>query len=157
MNTSGNGNLAVRRADSGDAHAVARLLYDFNREFDQPTPVASVLAKRVRRLIEAGDTTVLLVGSGPDGLVMLRYRPAIWTEALECWLAELYVIPPRRRRGLGRALMEAAIADARQRGADRMELATSDDDAAARALYEKFGFTNEADGSVNYFYERELP
>jgi hypothetical protein len=33
----------------------------------------------------------LLAGSGPDGLVALRLRPAIWTPSLECYLAELFV------------------------------------------------------------------
>jgi ribosomal protein S18 acetylase RimI-like enzyme len=60
---------------------------------------------------------------------------------------------------LGRALLEAAMAVARERGADRMDLGTSEDDAAARRLYERLGFTNReggAAGPVMYVYEREL-
>ena len=90
---------------------------------------------------------------------MLRLRAAIWSEALECHLAELYVAPPRRGRGLGRALMLAAIDAARGRGADRMDLGTGETDLAARALYESLGFTNrerEPDGPICLFYEREL-
>jgi ribosomal protein S18 acetylase RimI-like enzyme len=48
---------------------------------------------------------------------------------------------------------------ARGRGADRMDLGTSEDDVAARALYERLGFTNRdggAGGPVMYVYEREL-
>jgi len=45
---------------------------------------------------------------------VLRFRPGIWTNALECYLAELYVRPQRRGQGLGRALMEAAITRAAQ-------------------------------------------
>jgi hypothetical protein len=40
-----------------------------------------------------------------------------------------------------------------------MELGTSEDDKAARALYESAGFTNREgnpDGPVMLFYEREL-
>jgi ribosomal protein S18 acetylase RimI-like enzyme len=69
------------------------------------------------------------------------------------------VIPERRGQGLGRALMEAAIELARREGADRMDLGTSEDDVAARALYESLGFTNregKPDGPIMYFYEREL-
>ncbi len=90
---------------------------------------------------------------------MLRLRPSLWTDALECYLAELYVAPERRGRGLGRALMEAAMELARARGADRMDLGTGDSDAAARALYESLGFDNHEGrpgGPVNFFYEREL-
>jgi ribosomal protein S18 acetylase RimI-like enzyme len=151
--------LAVRIAGPEDADAIGRLLHDFNREFNEPTPGPARLAKRVRELLAGGDTTVLLGGAGPDGLAVLRFRPAIFTEALECYLAELYIVPDRRGRGLGRALMEAAMNLARDRGADHMDLGTSEDDVAARALYESLGFSNREgrpDGPLSYFYEREL-
>jgi ribosomal protein S18 acetylase RimI-like enzyme len=149
----------VGMASVADVAAVGRLLHDFNREFDEPTPSPQALADRVRQLLLGGDTTVLLAGTGPDGLAVLRFRPAIWTDAPECYLAELYVVPERRGQGLGRALMEAAIGVARARGAAWMDLGTSEDDVAARALYESLGFDNRGgrpDGPVNYFYERAL-
>jgi ribosomal protein S18 acetylase RimI-like enzyme len=151
--------LAVRRAEAADAALVGKLLHDFNTEFDDITPGPERLAARVRELLAGRETVVLLGGEGPDGLAVLRFRPALWTEALECYLAELYVAPERRGRGLGRALMEAAIELARQEGADRMDLGTSDDDVAARALYESLGFVDREggpDGPITYFYEREL-
>jgi ribosomal protein S18 acetylase RimI-like enzyme len=113
-------------------------------------------------LLADGDTVVLLGGDGPhgpDGLAVLRFRPAIWSEALECYLAELYVVPARRGRGMGRALMNAAMEVARQTGADYMDLGTSEADVAARALYESLGFSNregKPDGPINYYYERDL-
>jgi ribosomal protein S18 acetylase RimI-like enzyme len=149
----------VRRASVRDAESAGRLLDDLNREFDEPTPGPQALAERVRALLEHGDTIVLLGGDGPDGLAVLRFRPAIWTGALECYLAELYVAAERRGQGLGRALMEKAVEVARAEGADHMELGTGEDDVAARALYESLGFDNRggrSDGPVNYFYEREL-
>jgi ribosomal protein S18 acetylase RimI-like enzyme len=151
--------LRVRKADAADAETIGRLLDDFNREFDEPTPGPSVLADRVRRLLASGDTTVLFGGSGPDGLAVLRFRLAIWSDALECYLAELYVVPDRRGHGLGRTLMEAAMEQARKQGADYMDLGTSEDDVAARALYESLGFSNREgrpDGPINYYYERDL-
>jgi ribosomal protein S18 acetylase RimI-like enzyme len=150
---------AVRVAGSDDADAIGRLLHEFNLEYDDPTPGAPELARRMRSLFEHGDTAALLVGPGPDGLAVLRFRPAIWSPGLECYLAELYVVPDRRGRGLGRALMLAAMELARVRGADHMDLGTSEDDVAARALYESLGFSNRegsSDGPISYFYEREL-
>lgn len=150
---------AVRLADRGDAPAIGRLLHDFNTEYDEPTPAPSELAERIRELLADGATDVLLCGDGPDGLAVLRYRPAIWTRALECYLAELYVVPALRGRGRGRALMLAAMDRARERGADHMDLGTSEDDHAARALYEGLGFSNREgrpDGPLSFFYEREL-
>jgi ribosomal protein S18 acetylase RimI-like enzyme len=150
---------AVRVAKVADAKRVGQLLYDFNTEFDEPTPSSEQLAQRVRELLNEGDTTVLLAGAGPDGLAVLRFRSAIWSQALECYLAELYVVPDMRRRGLGRALMLAAIEHARDAGADHMDLGTGEQDVAARALYESLGFSNregKPNGPINYFYEREL-
>jgi ribosomal protein S18 acetylase RimI-like enzyme len=149
----------VRLGEVADAESIGQLLHDFNREFDDPTPSPPALAQRVRQLLVQGEITVLLVGAGPDGLAVLRFRPAIWSEALECYLAELYVVPNRRGQGLGRALLESAIEVARRKGADYMDLGTSEDDTAARALYESLGFSNregKPGGPVNYFYEREL-
>jgi ribosomal protein S18 acetylase RimI-like enzyme len=149
----------IRRAGLDDADAIGRLLHAFNREYDEPTPEPPQLAERFRMLLGEGLTSVLLAGDAPDGLAVLRFRPSIWSEALECYLAELYVVPERRGQGLGRALMETAIAHARERGADHMDLGTSEDDVAARALYESLGFVNREsgpDGPISYFYEREL-
>jgi ribosomal protein S18 acetylase RimI-like enzyme len=149
----------VRLADADDAAAIGRLLYDFNREFDEPAPAPSVLAERLRQLIEGGDTQVVLGGEGPDGLAVLRFRAAIWSSGLECYLAELYVAPASRGRGLGRALMEAALSQARLRGADTMDIGVDEPDLAARRLYESLGFTNRAGGAggpLMYVYEREL-
>lgn len=151
--------LVVRPAGNADAESIGQLLHDFNREFDDPTPTPTQLADRVRLLLDTGETMVLLGGHRPDGLAVLRFRAAIWSQALECYLAELYVVPERRGQGLGRALMQAAIEHARSHGADRIELGTSDDDTVARRLYESLGFTNRErrpDGPVMYFYEREL-
>jgi len=149
----------VRRADRDDAAVIGRLLYDFNREFDEPTPAPSILAERLRQLIEGGETTVLLGGDGPDGLAVLRFRAAIWSDGLECYLAELYIAPARRGRGLGRALMEAALSEARGQGADTMDIGVDEPDLAARRLYESLGFTNRvggAGGPLMYVYERNL-
>ena len=149
----------VRLAGPDDAAVVGRLLYDFNREFDEPTPGPSALADRIRQLVKGGDTLVLLAGDGPDGLAVLRFRAAIWSTGLECYLAELYVTPARRGQGLGRALMEAALREARKRGADTMDIGVDEPDLAARHLYESLGFTNRAGGAdspVMFVYEREL-
>src|SRR5215469_7021797 len=148
----------VRLANRDDAAAIGQLLYAFNREFDDPTPEPAELAERIQQLLDGGDTLVLLAGAGPDGLAVLRFRPAIWSAGLECYLAELYVTPAQRGQGLGRAIMETALREARDRGADTMDIGVDEPDHAARSLYESLGFTNKAgeDGSVMYVYERDL-
>ncbi|HEX3513481.1 MAG TPA: GNAT family N-acetyltransferase [Trebonia sp.] len=148
----------IRLADRDDADAIGRLLHAFNREFDEPTPEPSALAERMRQLLDGGDTLVVLAGEAPDGLAVLRFRAAIWSPGLESYLAELYVSPALRRQGIGRELMETALREARNRGADTMDIGVDEPDLAARRLYESLGFTNRsaADGPLMYVYEREL-
>jgi ribosomal protein S18 acetylase RimI-like enzyme len=149
----------IRPATADDTDAIGELLYAFNTEYDDPTPPPQKLSERFKMLLKNGDTAVLLGGDGPDCIAVLRFRPSIWSEALECYLAELYVAPSHRGHGLGRALLNAAIELARDRGADYMDLGTSEDDIAARRLYESAGFTNHEsrpDGPIMYVYEREL-
>ncbi len=149
----------IRLASAADAPAFARLLHAFNVEFGESTPAADVIAERAAPLIESGEVTVLFAGDGPDGFAELRFRPSLYTGALDAYLEELYVVPERRGRGLGRALLEAAMEHAKERGAAHIDLGTSDDDVAARALYESAGFTNRdggPDGPRMLYYERDL-
>jgi ribosomal protein S18 acetylase RimI-like enzyme len=153
------GTTPVRLASAADALAFGRLLHAFNVEFGETTPDAETIAERAARLIARGEVTVLFAGEGPDGFAELRFRPSLYTGALDAYLEELYVVPQRRGHGLGRALLEAAMDHARQRGAARIDLNTSMDDVAARALYESAGFTNReggADGPQMLYYERDL-
>lgn len=150
---------AIRVAGPDDCAVIGELLDAFNREYDDPTPGPAKLEQRLRELIAGGDTVVLLGGSGPEGIAVLRFRRSIWTEGLECYLAELYVTPAERGKGLGRALMLSAMELARERGADYMDLNTGEQDVAARGLYESLGFSRtegKPNGPVNYYYEREL-
>ncbi|MCK9247558.1 MAG: GNAT family N-acetyltransferase [Solirubrobacteraceae bacterium] len=149
----------VRLATLDDAPAVGRVLEAFDAEYGLPGPSADLFAERVRDLMAIGDTKVLLAGDAPDGLAVLRLRPSLYSRAPEAYLAELYVVPELRGRGLGGALLDAAIALARREGADHMDLGTSEDDVAARALYASRGFINREggpDGPVMFVYEREL-
>jgi ribosomal protein S18 acetylase RimI-like enzyme len=149
----------TRRSQTSDAEAIARLLHDFNTEYDEFTPGPEALGKRLRWLLARGDVTVVLAGDPPCGLALMRFRPSLWTDTFDCYLEELYVVPDRRGHGIGEALLSAAMEVAREEGAVHMDLGTSEDDVAARALYEKLGFGNtegKPDGPVSYFYEREL-
>jgi ribosomal protein S18 acetylase RimI-like enzyme len=151
--------IQVRLATADDAAEIARLLRDFNLEFTEPTPEVEVLTESVRRLLGAGEITVLLAGDGPDGLSLFRFRPGLWSDGLETYLQELYVVPDLRGRGIGRALLQRTIDLAREKGADGIDLNTGETDTAARGLYESMGFTNREggpDGPAMLFYEREI-
>jgi ribosomal protein S18 acetylase RimI-like enzyme len=149
----------VRRATSEDVADVAQLLHDFNTEYDDPTPPVPVLAERIAELVAEGAIVVLLAGQPPIGLAVLRMKPSLWSKAADAYLEELYVIPEQRGKGIGKALLQAAIDTAREAGADHFELTTGEDDKEARGLYESFNLTNREggpDGPRMLYYELDL-
>jgi ribosomal protein S18 acetylase RimI-like enzyme len=150
--------IPIRQAAVEDAGAIARLLHDFNTEYETETPEVPELTGHAERMLREDEMTVLLAGEPPLGLALLRFRPSVWTEKLEANLQELYVVPERRGEGCGEALLEAAIELSREKGAAWVELNTAESDVAARSLYRKLGFTNEEapEGAAMLYYEREL-
>jgi hypothetical protein len=53
---------------------VARLLFDFNTEFDTPGLGTGLLAARFARLLERDDVIVLLTGSDQDPMIPRAWR-----------------------------------------------------------------------------------
>lgn len=149
--------VEIRRAGPEDAPTVARLLDDFNTEFEEETPGVEALTGFTRPLLESGEIAVFLANEA-DGISLWRLRPSPWTGRPEAYLQELYVVPARRGNGIGRALLAATMDAARAAGATGIDLNTGETDTAARALYESAGFTNlEGPGGPRMlFYEREL-
>lgn len=90
---------------------------------------------------------------------MLRIKPSLWSQAADAYLEELYVTPEQRGKGIGKALLKAAIDTAREAGADHFELTTGETDKEARGLYESFNLTNREggpDGPRMLYYELDL-
>ena len=71
----------------------------------------------------------------PAGCAALRR-----SEGSICEMKRLYTRPKLRRSGIGRALCEAVIQEARRIGYQRMRLDTLPSMEAAKALYLSFGF-----------------
>ncbi len=155
---------SVRRATAADAADLARLLHEFNAEFGVPTPAPAELAPLLSERIASGEAIVHLAeGAGepggerePLGLAVTRLRPSLYSHRPVAYLEELYVVPPRRGEGLGRALLDAVVGLGREVDAERVELGTSTGDVVARGLYESAGFTNLEAGETMLFYELEL-
>lgn len=149
----------TRLAGPDDAATVARMLHDFNVEFDTSTPGVEFLTSRCRELLAAEEMTVVLGGEPPLGLGVLFFRPSLWSDGQEVYLAELYVVPDRRDEGIGGAIMATAMALSSERGATDMQIGVDEHDVDTRRFYERLGFRNHDpdDPSARmFFYEREL-
>jgi GNAT superfamily N-acetyltransferase len=148
----------VRLADGADAALVARLLDDFNREYDTPTPGVAVLAGRLEQLLPAGQVVALVADEPAAGLALLTLRPNVWYEGPVGLLDELYVVPDRRSQGLGAALLHAAEEVVRACGGGLLEINVDGEDDGARRFYERHGYRNSEPGSDEQllYYFREL-
>jgi ribosomal-protein-alanine N-acetyltransferase len=58
----------------------------------------------------------------------------------EAWVQTIGVAPSYQRRGLGTALLEGLLAEARRRSADTIALEVRADNAPAQELYARHGF-----------------
>lgn len=66
--------------------------------------------------------------------------PSIADSRTECYLHTLQVLRPYRRRGIARALTEAASDEARRRGREFLVIGVDRPNIYALSLYEKWGF-----------------
>lgn len=86
----------------------------------------------------AGGRVRFDVAAADDGTVA-GYAIA-WFVADEGEVANLAVVPAQRRAGIAAALLEGVLAAARAEGVRTMHLEVRESNAAAKALYARFGF-----------------
>ena len=149
--------VVYRVATRGELHLAAGLrgemAEEMNASFDRR---ATDWRERYReyfgREMEAGRARIFFacVDGEPVGMVLGRvvdnYRTALFG-TLFGQINNVYVRPPWRRRGIGRALMERALGWLREQGCVVARLHASEE---GRALYEGMGFipTSEMEFSL---------
>jgi GNAT superfamily N-acetyltransferase len=153
----GNGST-TRQATVDDAEDIARLLHDFNAEFAAPSPEAHVLATRLRHLLKGRETFAILAGAPPIALALVTLRPNVFYTGPVATLDELYVVPGRRGRGIGSAVIGEFLSVSRALGVDRIEINVDEGDVDAQRFYERHGFSAvDADsGERAFYYAQEL-
>ncbi|MEO8754058.1 MAG: GNAT family N-acetyltransferase [Casimicrobiaceae bacterium] len=106
-------------------------------EEDAVKPIAATAA----RLAHDGDT--VLWGAFVDGVLaggVGLVREARQKSRHKADIVAMYVMPEYARRGIGRALLDHAIAFARDAGVEQLVLTVTQTNAAARELYAAAGF-----------------
>jgi len=83
------------------------------------------------------------------GITHYLFHTGIWAHQ-SCYLEDLFVDPAVRGRGVARALIEAVAQRTRDQGASRLYWLTHQDNATARALYDRVA-------KFSGFVEYEVP
>jgi GNAT superfamily N-acetyltransferase len=143
----------IRRATEQDAGALGRLgalLLRAHHAFDPQRFMApgnnpeAGYGRFLRSQIGEEDVIVMVAerDAAVIGYVFAGLEPASWKELREAcgFIHDLAVDPAERRTGVATALLDAASAWLRSRGAPRVVLWTADRNAPARALFERTGF-----------------
>ncbi len=93
-----------------------------------------------RRFLDGLEPVHALVAEEEDVLIgfahYLFHRSTARLNSI-CYLQEMFTAEAARRRGVGRALIEAVCARAQAAGASRVYWHTQENNATARALYDK--------------------
>jgi GNAT superfamily N-acetyltransferase len=126
-------------------HAALTLLVEQMREHDIPLDASGVGRAVDGALARPERATILVARTLESALVVgVAYLAYTWTlehGGLSCWLEELYVSPPHRERGVGRALLCSALEHARAAGCAAMDLEVEESHDRAAHLYLREGFT----------------
>ena len=148
----------IRVAGPEEQAAVVALIAGFRDFYEEKEPADATIARVVAELIEDERTDYLLIGDPAVGLAAMRYRPSVWTGAEDAWLEDLFVVEAERGRGAGRALLEACIERAAERGCKRVQLDANERNEGAVELYESLAFASRTpgrfEGGRNLYFTR---
>jgi GNAT superfamily N-acetyltransferase len=136
--------LQIRRATDADIARVAPLFDAYRSFYGQPSDIARADAFLRERLVN-GESTLLLAERDGEALGFTHLYPLFSSvRTARLWLLnDLFVADAARRQGVARALLDAASAFARERGAAGLMLETGRDNEPARALYRAAGWTED--------------
>jgi len=133
-------NLSIRPVELGDKERWLQLwkgyLTFYKTEFS-----ADKTEVTWKRLLDPNFNLYCLVAQ-EDGLIMgmttFNFQNSTWSENGQCLLEDLFVDQSIRGQGIGRALIDAVINEAKKRGCSRVYWNTDETNQTARKLYDTY-------------------
>ena len=134
--------MTLRPATAADAATLHRFIVElavFEREPDAVEATPEGLAEQLASDDPPFEALIAEDDGVPVGFALFTRSYSTWRGRPGLWLEDLYVTPEARGRGIGRALLEALIGIARQRGHGRVEWSVLDWNVEAHAFYRTLG------------------
>ncbi len=137
--------LAITRAGPADLDALSVLFDGYRQFYGQPSDLPRA-RDWLRSRLRVGESVVLVAKRGGKTVGFAQLYPMFSSvRTARTWiLNDLFVDSTARRKGVARALLDAAAAFAREDGAAGIALETMRDNDAARALYRAAGWNEDA-------------
>jgi ribosomal protein S18 acetylase RimI-like enzyme len=141
--------VQVRPATRDDLRALLDSIAAYQRQFAGGAQTDAHNEGFFARFLDPSDAGLLLVAGGGAAAETAGYATLYWTfssvSATEVVLLnDLWVAPAHRGSGVGEALVAAAAAVARDRGASHLRWFTTLDNRRAQKLYEGLGAARSA-------------
>ncbi len=142
--------IAIRRAAVADVDRIAPLFDAYRQFYRQPSDLALARRFLTDRITREESVMFLAETAGtaaPEACGFTHLYPLFSSIACRpTWiLSDLFVARAFRRGGVGRKLMEAAHAFARETGASTIELDTAHTNTTAQPLYESLGYRRDVE------------
>jgi GNAT superfamily N-acetyltransferase len=127
----------IGRDDLAEAVAMARELHGV-----EPGPDLDTFRARFEALLGSADVTPFLAEFGGEaaGIGILHFRRRLNFTTFEGWISELFVRSEARGQGIGRALLDALMAEWKLRGGHRLQIQVHDQQPAAETVLSRAGF-----------------
>jgi GNAT superfamily N-acetyltransferase len=134
--------MIIRKARPRDAALLLEMFAEL-AEYERLTDIMRATEERIERALfgERPVAEALIAERGGEAAGYAVYFPTFssFLASPGIWLEDLFVRPPHRRFGVGRALLSAVAARTRERGGERLEWAALDWNELALGFYRGIG------------------
>lgn len=153
--------FSIRAARAEDAPALSQLIQSLGWFGDLADEDDDATTARIAGYLEtltdpAGSHTVLVVDAPDFGIIgyaAVHWLPYLFLTGEEGYLSQLFVAEAHRGGGIGTLLLEAVVAQGRERGCSRLSVLTRPSrEAYQRGFYTSRGWV-ERDDMRNLLYE----
>ncbi len=138
----------LKRKHLGELTRMSRAYFTELRPYDASLRMSEDWDSRYHNLMEiaVGNAQFNLcgmrVGKEMTGFIMFGYRvETLWQAHSRGYISNIYVAPPHRRKGLGREMVQNAVARLAGAGVHLVELELYTTNVPAERFWQSFGFT----------------
>jgi GNAT superfamily N-acetyltransferase len=151
--------VTIRKANLADASRLAHLLREINLfpavQAEQAAETQARVQRHLAQCLQDDSHSVYLAEDQAQALAgysAVHWLPYLMLRGPEGYVSELFVDQAKRGQGVGTRLLEAVIAEARQRGCFRLSLINvRRRESYQRRYYEKAGW-EERPEAANFVY-----